>query len=369
MKTLGQTGCPECLVFRQCGGHPFPIIYRLGCANFAHASAPVDTDDMNPAFAEKFWKLWRDTDGLFQYSIGPLRSMNADGLPRYIPVVQNRHLLSAAPLAVDTVAIPLFKIFGRLRSGGYGARFQTAKELRDSFGLRHDARIILVGVDKDPPLETFWAKHQRPGVLASLASLGLEVTVPNYSFFTCVPRFQILRNRKRILLASERISQAGVRVSVHLNANTEADWEFWQSFLAEHAEVTCVTVEFQTGALLDQEFGMRTFQHLVNIQNRLGRRLHFLLVGAARFYPRAVAELRSFSLIDSRPFICAQKRKMLDKSSNGDYVWKNYPTRKGATLASLFEHNLKCYREMIKQGLDDPKGAEPENKEQVQFSF
>src|SRR5207244_4512158 len=104
------------------------------------------------------------------------------------------------------------------------------------------------------------------------------------------------------------------------------------NFLREHPEVTCVTVELQTGALLDEEFGAYTFQQLVNLQNHLGRRLHFLLVGAARFYPQAAATLKSFSLIDSRLFICAHKRKMLVKTHNGDFTWKHYPTQNGASL-------------------------------------
>ncbi len=367
LRTLGQNGCPNCLVFAECGGHPLPLIHRIGCANSA-ASVLGNTDDMHPNFDERFWELWKDVGGLVDCSVPPLRPIETSGLPRYIPVLQNWHLRPAKPLAIDVVAIPLFEVFGRLPGGSYGARFPDGATLRRKFGLKDNARIILCGVDHDPPLETFWAKHRLPGVLDAFAALDLDVSLPNFSFFTCVTGFQILRNRKRTLLCAERLSQAGSRVSLHLNANTDAHWAFWLNFLSQHPEVTCATVEFQTGALLDQEFGRYTFNHIVNLQNQLGRPLHFLLVGAARFYSRAVAELKSFSLLDSRPFICSIKRKMLVRTGKGEYVWQTYPTRQGSSLAPLFEHNLKFYRGMLKRGLDKPE-PEQEEKEQLKFSF
>jgi hypothetical protein len=367
MRTLGQNGCPNCLVFTECGGHPLPLIHRIGCANSA-ASVLGNTDDMHPNFEERFWELWKDVDGLVDCSVSPLRPIETFGLSHYIPVLQNWHLRPAKPLALDVVAIPLFEVVGRLPGGGYGARFPDGATLRRKFGLKVNARIVLCGVDHDPPLETFWAKHSLPGVLDAIAALDLDVSVPNFSFFTCVTGFQILRNRKRTLLCAERLSQAGIRVSLHLNANTDAHWAFWLNFLSQHSEVTCVTVEFQTGALLNQEFGRYTFDHIVQLQNQLGRPLHFLLVGAARFYSRAVAELRFFSVLDSRPFICATKRKMLVRTGKGDHVWQAYPTRQGSSLAPLFEHNLKFYRRMLKRGLDKPE-PEPEEKGQLKFSF
>jgi hypothetical protein len=367
LRTFGQNGCPNCLLFSECGGHPLPLIYHLGCAN-SESAVLGNTDDMHPNLDERFWELWKDVGGLADHSVSTLRPINTSGLPRYIPVLQNWHLKPKKPLALDVVSIPLFKIIGKLPGGGYGVRFPDGATLRRKFGLKDNVRIILRGVDHDPPIETFWAKHRLPGLIEALAALNLEVSVPNFSFFTCVTGFQILRNRKRTLLCAERLSQAGIRVSLHLNANTDSHWAFWLNFLHKHPEVTCVTVEFQTGALLDQDYGNYTFEQLVNLQNQVGRRLHFLLVGAARFYPRAVAELKSFSLLDSRPFICATKRQMLSRTANGDYAWKQFPTRKGSSLAPLFEHNLKYYNEMLKRGLDEPE-PEREEKGQLRFSF
>ena len=367
LRTLGQNGCPNCLVFAECGGHPLPLIHHIGCANSA-ASVLGSTDDMHPNFEKRFWELWKDVGGLVDYSISTLRPIETSGLPRYIPILQNWHLRPAKPLALDIVAIPLFEIVRRLPGGGYGPRFPDGGTLRRRFGLKNNARIILCGVDHDSPLETFWAKHRVSGVLEALANLDVDVSIPNFSFFTCVTGFQILRNRKRTLLCAERLSQAGIRVSLHLNANTDAHWAFWLKFLSQHPEVSCVTVEFQTGALLDHEFGCYTFDHIVTLQNRLGRPLHFLLIGAARFYSRAVAELKSFSVVDSRPFICTTKRQMLVRTAKRDYVWQPFPTRQGSSLAPLFEHNLKFYKGMLARKSEVLESV-PEESRQLSFSF
>ena len=111
---------------------------------------------------------------------------------------------------------------------------QRRQQLRSGYKLRQDTRILLTGVDVDGPLETFWAEHRVSDVCKALTELDvIGVTIPNYSFFTDGPRFQILRNRKRILLVAERLSAAGVPVSLHIHGNTPRDWDFWLNFLKD----------------------------------------------------------------------------------------------------------------------------------------
>src|SRR3954452_10474439 len=104
LRTFGRTGCPNCLLFADCGGHHLPLIYRIGCASFA-TSVLKETDDMNPEFDERFWKLWDDTDALVQRVITPLRQMETSGLPRYIPILQNWHLRPVQSLSIDFAVI------------------------------------------------------------------------------------------------------------------------------------------------------------------------------------------------------------------------------------------------------------------------
>jgi hypothetical protein len=366
-QTLGFSGCANCKLFKQCGGHQHPIIFAIGCANFTAARSSADTDDMNPNLEEKFWQLWDDVGGLVNYAVGPLHSMDATGLPRYVPHLQGPHLRPPRPLAAKIVALHLFKVVCRQRDGSYGVKYETAAGLRAAYRLAPDTRIILVGVDEDPPLEQFWRHHRTHHIGEALARLALEVTIPNYSFFTCVPRFQILRNRKRILLAAERLSRAGVRVALHLNALTKADWTCWLAFLREHTEVTTITVEFQTGPLANHAIGQQVFEELDDLLDRIGRPLHILLVGGARFYLQARERRWNFTLIDSNPFMFAQNRRMLEKSKSGSYALKFVPTQPGAPVHHLFEANLNVYEKALLTGSDSPQELPKQDPNQTAF--
>jgi hypothetical protein len=362
---MGFNGCVNCKLFKPCGGHADPILFKIGCANYIGTKPPTDTDDMNPHFDETFWRLWDDVGGLVDYSVGSLRPMNPKGLPRYVPHLQGRHLRPSRTLANKVVALSLCDVMVGRRGGKVIVKYQTANDLRSAYCLAPDTRVILVGVDHDTPLERFWKKHRSQQICEALAQLGLEVTVPNYSFFTCVPRFQILRNRKRILLASERLSNAGVRVAPHLNALTPADWAFWLSFLREHSEVSTITLEFQTGPLANHAVGQQAFDDLGKVIERLGRPLHILLVGAARFYKQAKQRHWNFTIIDSVPFMYTQWRKLIERAGTGAFTLRDFPTQKGAPLHQLFEANVKAYERMLITGSDTPREVPKEDPNQI----
>lgn len=348
-KTFGLTGCAQCQLLKPCGGHPLPFVRQVGCANFANKETPFDSDDMNPVFPERFWHLWNDVGGLFDYGIGTLRTFPAADLPRYLPILQNRQSFRRARL-LDTsvIALRLFDLVVRRKDGSYGPKFTTASALRRAYKLRHDTRILLVGVHTDPAIEQFWAEHQRSGLGAALADLGvIGVTIPNFSFFTCVPRFQVMRNLKRLLLSAERLSTAGVAVAIHVNANTSADWAFWAQFLREHPECSIITLEFQTGSRLDAKFGEECFNQLVALQQAVGRPLHPILVGAARYYRAAAENFASFTVIDSQPFMQALNRQTLVQDAAGRWQWVASPTPKGAPIDDLIENNILHYEDRL----------------------
>jgi hypothetical protein len=325
-----------------------PFIRQLGCANFPGEDRPVDTDDMNPLFADRFWELWDDVNGLEDYTIGRLRPIEPTGLPRYLPLFQDRFLRRSRLFDAPAVALRLFDVVGKRRNGSYAPRYSTASALRTAYKLRQDTRILLVGVDDDAPLENFWAEHRVQPVCAGIADLGvLGVTAPNYSYFTCVPRFQVMRNRKRMLLAAESLSAAGVNVAPHFNANTDWDWHFWFEFLREHPEVSAVSMEFQTGSLANRSVGQDAFDQLVRLQDSLGRPLHPLLVGAARHYREAQERFASFTVIDSRPYMQTVNRQVLSLAGNGRYFWEAFPTPRGAPLDDLLETNLLRYEDKL----------------------
>lgn len=370
MSTFGISGCKDCVMFRECGGHPLEMVYEVGCVNYAN-SAAVDTDDMNPLFQERFWQLWKDVNGLHSRKFGRLSGMSAEGLPSYIPLLQHKNMNRSRALDVPIVALKLFDLLKKPHRGIYAPRFTSPQTLRTGYKLRQDTKIILTGVDVDGPLETFWSEHRVSGVCEALAGLDITgLTVPNYSFFTCGPRFQILRNRKRILLASERLSEAGVPVSLHIHGNTPYDWDFFLNFLKDHSELSTVTLEFQSGPRLSEAVARETFNFILRIRDCLGRKLHPIVLGAARLYQDFSQEFPdSFTLIDSQPFMQAIHRKMLVKDSTGKFFYEDRPTEKGAPLDDLIESNIILYPEKLAYGMSDEPHVPARFSKQREFSW
>lgn len=331
--------CRECVAFPTCGGHELPLLQEFGCTRNYSGLNDIDPDDMNPFFEERFWELWNDVDGLLDFKIQKLIGADSALLPRYLPVVQHEGNRSRPPSA-DIVAIPLFQILRMRRDGSYGPRFETAAAVRERFHLRPETKIILRGVDDDRKLERFWKYHRTNDVGAALAKLGLlGVTSPNFSFFTDATRFQILRNRKRILLVCERLAAAGVPVIPHLNALSASDWEFWAGFLREHSEITVVAKEFQTG-LRNGEEGASAYKEIIRLQEKVGRPLHPILVAGGRFYNEANKDFTRATVMDSTAFMGAVARQVL--TPKGDrYRWTKQPTAVGEPIDDHFDRNIE----------------------------
>jgi hypothetical protein len=339
--------CASCLLREPCGGHPLEIIRAIGCANYSDGQLPVDRSDMNPLDEERFWRLWDDVYGLLDFSISTIAAIDSSQLPVYVPLLQHPYS-RAACLNAPIVALHLYQVFRKGPDGGYRCRFANGAQLRARYRLRPDTRIILCGVAIDRRLELFWAHHRKDEVGAQLAQLGLVgVTVPNFSFFTDVTRYQILRNRKRIVLVTERLSEAGVPVAPHLNALTPRDWEFWFELLRDHPTTSVVALEFQTGLSTLQE-GRDALAKVADLQQKLGRLLHPILVGGAKHYLEAQALFSRFTVLDSRPFMEAQARRQLTGDREQGFRWTKFPTEKGEPIDRLFEANLALYPEKLK---------------------
>ncbi len=345
LRLLHQTAsfpCRRCIVFEHCGGHELPLLQEFSCIQNWGAQHACDPDDMNPVHEERFWELWNDVNGLLDFRINALNGISSDLLPDYIPVIQHEGSRSRPP-EVDVVAIPLFELLRMRQDGTYGPRFRTAEELRFRFKLRSSTKIILVGVDEDRMLERFWQEHRANDVGLQMAGLGLTgITAPNFSFFTDAPRFQVLRNRKRILLACESLSNAGIQVAPHLNALTPTDWLFWRRFLAEHAEISVICKEFQTG-LKEVEKGRTAYYEIVKLQEAAGRPLHPILVAGGRYYRDAQKDFAHFTVIDSGPFMAALARQVQSDTPDG-LQWRKRPTAPGQPIDDLFDQNVRSHR-------------------------
>ncbi len=343
---LAPTSCATCMVRRQCGGHPLEIIQRIGCANFANGAPPVNPNSMNPIDDDAFWAKWDDVGGLLDFTIASVTPVNSSDLPTYIPLLQHCYSRRAV-LNVEIIALHLWKVFKRDRDGRYVCRFRDGAHLRAAYRLHPDTKILLSGVAIDRHLEVFWAEHRKANLAAQLARLGIcGVTTPNFSFFTDVTGFQILRNFRRILLTAERLSAAGIPVAIHLNAITDRNWELWYDLLSQHSNSNVVALEFQTGLAVIEE-GRKTLERVAELQQKLGRLLHPILVGGAKHYLEAEKLFHRFSVVDSRPFMEAQARTVLTREVSGAFRWRK-TVEGGRYIDRHLESNLALYPEKLK---------------------
>lgn len=302
---------------------------------------------MNPLREDWFWKCWNDVGGLDSWKFVKMVSSSATDLPNYLPAVKNgsRRVLR---LQLDWVAIPLFKIIRRIPGGGYGCRFETGDDLRTHFMIGEDTKIMAIGVDHDNRLEGFWEKHRSSGVIDKLAQMGLDaVSAPNFSLFSDSNRFQHLRNLKRMLLVCERLSSAGIPVIPHLNAHNQSDWDFWGEFLREHSEITTVCKEFQTGPK-NLFRGNTAIENLSKLREAAGRDIHCILVGGGSFYTLAQKLLgNSFTVTDSRPFMLALSRRLLQRTESGGVSEISCQTLPGQGVDHIFLQDIAVHADRM----------------------
>jgi len=262
-------------------------------------------------------------------------------LPSYVPVLQHRYGWSGR-LPFEIVAIPTSKVLGG-RGGRFGPLFDSAKELRRKFRLGLDTQVLLVSVNTDPFLERYWrwAKVTRtPQRLAALDIAG--ITIPNFSFFSDAPRFHHLYNRGRLQACLNELADAGVPVVPHIHALTSGDLTYWLAWLRKHPEVRHVCREFQTGN--DED----AVDELARLQDDVGRALHPVIVGGARFAARLRGRFAHFTIVDSRPFMAAlHRRRAVDR--DGLLDWKPYPTRTRREVGALLKHNIELYSESFEK--------------------
>jgi hypothetical protein len=185
---------------------------------------------------------------------------------------------------------------------------------------------------------------------AQLARLrAAAIIAPNFSFFIGdVPRTHTLYNRKRICLAAQKLSDAGCRVILPLNAVTANDWDFWYGVLRDNPSITYVAKEFQTG-LSGPILGGTAIKRLAEMQDRLRRSLHPVALGAYNFRRELRQHFNSHTIIDSRPFMLTVSRRQTTRAPSGRYVDAFTPTSSGQPLDHLLNHNIRMRSKRLKE--------------------
>ena len=344
----GSTGCQGCRYHAECGGLTEQNSF-WGCfTNCETLCCQEECDWTCPKRSNVFVNRWREVGGWPPRPAGMLETLPTEELPPYIPVIQHGRRREA-PLEWPVVALPTFRAVRRLRNGQYGLQAGTAAELRKEFQLKPETRILLISVAFDKPLETYWRYRRAYAIPQRIAALDtLGITTPNYSFFSDAPRPHTIWNRARMMRVTEELSQAGVGVIPHLNALTPADWDYWERLLKSQPRLRYIAKEFQTG-LACKDVGLAHLDALRRLQDRVGRDLHLIAVGAARFAPVIAKSFAHFTIVDSEPFMASMYRRTLIERGSRRPKSQKKPTLPGAPLDDALAHNLSVYNSWIEQ--------------------
>lgn len=265
-------------------------------------------------------------------------------LPPYIPLVRHGSSRSSL-LSAGIVGLALGDLVRGTESDDYGASLGSAAELRAKFKVRSDARVVLICVADDRPLERYWALRASSSVLTKLAGLDLlAATIPNFSVFDDAPRTHTIWNWRRMAIVAGELSNAGIAVIPHLNSGQREDWERWYEFLRDNPSISYVAKEFQTG-LRVRSRGLTAIQSLATLQQRLGRRLHPLVVGGVAYAADLAPHFERITFADSQPFMKAMHRRRRARMGG----WELHPVP--GVVDDLLEENLASHAAHVRAEL------------------
>lgn len=343
LPVLSPPTCTACGFRNACGGIHGQQVFG-GCFHSCGSGCggPARCDWVCPA-KDDFVDHVREVGGL-DTAAGSILPLTGTELPSYIPLVRHGSSRSSR-LSANVVGLTIGDLVRGADRDDYGASLASALDVRDKFKIRSDARVLLVCVADDRPLERFWALRTNSGVLEKLASLDLvAATIPNFSVFDDAPRTHTLWNWRRMAIVASEFSSVGVAVIPHLNSGQVEDWERWYDFLRDNPAITYVAKEFQTG-LRVRARGLAAIHSLATLQQRLGRRLHPLVVGGVAYAAALASHFDRITFADSQPFMKAMHRRR--RSRRG--TWELHPVH--GVVDDLLEENIAAHAAHVRAEL------------------
>ena len=329
---LGCTACPDRHV---CGGLRLQAAF-FDCLQFCcHNPGNCDRVCRNhPDYVDRVREV--DTFSLDTVARAPV--LSAPALPCLVPVIYHRTGRDGPPV-MDTAALSLYALFDR-RSGL--PLHMSRASLTDAFALRPNSTVVLTGIDRDPPLERWWAlgKERRLRIIQAMSAAGIGlVTTPNYSLFTDRPRWDDLHAIKRIAIVHEEFLRAGLPAALHINGRTDSDFQRWASYIADRSEITHLACEFTTGT----GWKRRRAQHtawLTWLAEAVDRPLHLVVRGGLDQLQTLAGTFSGVTVLDTSIFMKTMKRQIAYLESNAALGWKSIQTHRGAPLDGLLANNF-----------------------------
>jgi len=363
-------GCPSCQEFHKCGGvHTDAGI--LDCHDLCSCADKSRCDNVcrfNPAL---FVARMREVGGLGFENAPRVSVQDIPVLPLIAPFVDHRYARTST-LDEPIVALSLYEVVN-MATGQVHVTSRQA--LADRFRIPASAIVVLSGVDKDAPIESWWALKNRPEILARLSELGISlITSPNYSVLTDVPRTDNLHAMKRILLTWTEMAAAGLSAALHVNSRTEQDYLRWGDLIAERSEIQILAFEFATGGGRGERIDWHVEQ-LGRLADRVGRELALVIRGGGRKLPNLREHFAQVTLIETDAFYKTHRRRRAFLTEAGRLKWAAHPTPPGAAIDELLAQNVAVVRAYFELGpereprLRPIRSAPDRNDETAQYGF
>jgi hypothetical protein len=257
-----------------------------------------------------------------------------------------------APLVVNAAAVPLHRLFFA-RTGK--PRFLSRRNLEAAFRVRPFI-LIVHGVALDKHLENYWSAARSAGFVHAVRALRPDlITVPNFSLFSDVPRWDNLYNMKRIAICWHELQSAGSAVALHVNGRTDRDYARWGEFLHAHPEIEWLAFEFATGAGIIERGHWHAAQ-LKSLCERAQHPLSIVVRGGRQHLASLQKAFRAVTFLSADPFMKTMKRQRL-RIIGAKSRWTKTMTLLGQPLDDLLAENVAAF-----EGLSVGPVGKPERK-------
>ncbi len=332
MPSLGCLGCPQAQI---CGGlrirEPLFDCLDLCCG------VPARCDRVclrNPDYVDRV----REIESYSLDTIPRTAEFAYPALPSSAPMLfhpSRRTGLAAA----NAIALPLARMYQR-RTGM--PRYCSPEALRNAFRIRAGTPIILSGTDHDASIERWWGLGEaaRRATIRSLKDCSVAlVTVPNYSLFSNVPRWDDLHAMKRIALIHYEFLSEGLPAALHVNGRTDTDFLRWTEYIAARPEIKVISYEFATGPGRAARIDLHV-RWLCDLAAQVPHPLHLIVRGGIDKLPALRKRFHQVTFIDTASFMKTMMRQKATLQNGNRLAWSSTPTQRDEPLDALLAHNI-----------------------------
>lgn len=328
--------CASCAFLKDCGGLDEPsFLYNCFDVFCCRTGKCDEVCPQHPQYVERLQEVRN-----IRFDDLKVVEQKYIRLPLYVPHLGHKYARQS-PLGSEWVSLSPYQLMRRK-----GLCVHDPSTLRTLYGLFNTTRVVLRGVDEDEQLERYWATRKVNSLPRLFRALDLALVIaPNFSHFGDVPRPDNLFNRRRQVICIDELVEAGVNVAPHLNDIVRTDWDFWYSYLRDNPTIRLVAKEFQTRCKTVVE-GTKAIERLDQLEQRLGRGLHPVIVGGARFTELLAQRFRRFTILDCRATYNAfHRHRFVPLASRGR--WQPEQHLPGFQVDALADHNVQTYAKWI----------------------